>query len=207
MFQIHGALRAGNGDERAERYRRRVAAFCADGGRVRLERMLERTFGPGGTEALVALMAGDMKAFAARMTRAKVAFFAGFAVRHPLVAARALSEGIVDHARLYRTRQCGFVLDVYAAGEGRWHDFLGTLDALKAANILYAWTDADSGSRRISRRERRVMERGGLAVKRSSKAGAAIDLDALPALDVSASVMEALIGRHRALFLRKGGAA
>jgi hypothetical protein len=207
MLQIHRVAKAGNRGRRVERYRRRVADFCRRGGRGAMERLLRRTFGPAGSEALAALCAGDVEAFSARMAKARRAFFAGHLARHPIGSARALAAGLVDHARLNRTRQCGFVLETHAAQPERLRVLADVLAELKAANVLYAWTDAGSERPNISRDERRVMERGGIVVKRSNKARARIDLDAAGSADVRASVMDTLVARHRVLFSREGGEA
>jgi hypothetical protein len=170
--------------------------------------LLRRTFGGLGPRALEALTAGDMPGFAASMRRAKWRVVARFWARHPVRAARGALAGSLDRVRLFRTRPCGFRVRAHLPTRAHRRRLQDALRCLGEANVLYRWTDADSDRKRTTRLERAVMERGGIAIKRSAPADAQLDLERLRTpQQIARAVTHLLIRRHPGLFLRKGQAA
>jgi hypothetical protein len=206
MLQIHSLAGQRDSARKVERYRQRVIDFCS-AGNSGFQRLLQRTFFVFGKRALEALKAGDRKGFAASMRLGKVCFCVRFLVRHPVLATRSLLARLVDHARLFRTRQCGFVLRAHASSDAHWRRLQEALEHLRAANVLRRWTDRNGQSGRIGREERQVMERGGVVIKRCRRQGAHIEVDGLQTQqDIALAITRFLVRRHDLLFFREAKA-
>jgi len=202
ILQIHSLLERSDAADKVERYRSAVLAFMRKHGAA-LRAELRARFGVFGEKSLEALEAGLMSVFATCVTRAKMYYFIRFLGRHPLAGLSALLARAGDYVRLFYMCQCGFVLRVARGDDSAYRKFTDALDILVSSRILPQWSDAEADKRRITWRERKIMERGGIVVKwtRPEETDISISFDDTPTT-LSTRLISLLVARHPALFQR-----
>jgi hypothetical protein len=150
------------------------------------------------TEAMRDLEAGDLLSYKRRVDSQKRAWWAAKMLAHPLRGSRMLLNRLVDYARLFYFRPCGFTILVSASAEQR-----ALLDAalkqLADANLVPLYTLG--GSRR---QQRQSMERGGIAVTWDSEQRAALILNSdAREEDIMWKIVSMLIERHPRILDRR----
>ncbi|KKK82884.1 hypothetical protein LCGC14_2798940, partial [marine sediment metagenome] len=206
MLQINSLIGRSDSVEKVRRYRRRIIDSCSTDG-AGFEQLLQKTFGMSGLRALDALKAEDMSKFARRMRMAKLSFSLRYWARRPIDAAHRLFSRGIYRWRILWLSQCGFVLKVHAPAEDDRCRLREALDLLREANMLYSWTDRNSERGRITWAERKVMDRGGIAIKYRRPGDVQLDVDRIrDEQELAMSIMELLIRRHKVLFYREDAA-
>lgn len=202
MLQIQRLMQKNGSNEKIERYRARVLSYCQDN-EQELITALRDEFASSGEGVLCALRSNDMRGFTKKMRLAKVYFFLHYLLIHPVEVVRNIFVRAGDYLRLYMIRQCGFVLKVHSANETERKRLIQGLDLLVEAQILYMWIDRDADKARVTWKEHKIMERGGLVIKWAGEDRSEVILDKYPSTEeVADRIMHILIDRHTVKFRR-----
>ena len=199
LHQVYAHLKTNPAEPKIQRYRRSLAV-ARESRQQALDEFLQRYFYDFGPAALGCLVRDDLDVFAWNMGRARARFVIEFFLRHPIHAIWSIANRVREHRLRFRTRQCGRLSRAWAPEERHKRLLRQVMNWLARANVVDDWTER-AGSKDLSRKERAIMEQGGLVVEWSDRAGAHIDVPANDDFDsLSASIIRLLAARHQTLY-------
>jgi hypothetical protein len=206
LLKILGLMGPDRTARKVNRYRERMIGCCLNRGE-QFRTLIRDAFSPYGVHSLDALRRGDLALFSKKMRAAKIDFLLRYLLHHPLLALRDLAARFRENRLRFRTRQCGFILTAHAASPAEGAMLGSVMDDLVKSNFIDEWTRQSAGNAGITRKERAVMEQGGLVVKWVEQIAARIDVSELKNREaVTGQIIRCLISRHRALFCRRTAA-
>ncbi|MGA3026472.1 MAG: hypothetical protein ABSF98_17035 [Bryobacteraceae bacterium] len=198
LLQVEALFRSKRNGAKRERYRRRLLEYATAHG-PELRASVAACLSPLALRALEALRNGDGVPFRRWMALARVHFLLGAIVRRPAETVRYILARRRDERMRFETRPCGAVLRVRASGTRAGVLLRAALSELVCVNAIDEWRERSAGGG-FSRRERDVLEQGGLLIEFSTAGeyDVAIDENA-DAATVITALQSFLIRRHRIL--------
>lgn len=201
LVQIHGLGQSERTASKRERYRRKIDAFRETHDREYLE-TLGRYFGRFGAEAAAALRAGDAAAFNRAVGMGKRHFCLHYALRHPASALLQVAERRRESRLRFNTDPCGCALAIHAGSSKARARFGAAMDVLIELNVIDEWVQKTSSSS-LNEGEQDVLEQGGVLVRWTDRASAALAIEAGDdPRGIAIQVLKACAGRHPALYVK-----
>lgn len=199
LLQVEALLGSKRNAAKRERYRGRLLAYATAHG-PGLRASVSRYLSPLALQALEALRINQLTAFRVWMRLARVHFLLRALTRRPAETVRYILARRRDERMRFDTQPCGAVLRVRADGPRPGELLRATLNGLVRANAIDEWRERSAGDGGFSRRERAVLEQGGLLIEFPAAGDTDIVIDeASDAATVTATLLSFLIRRHRIL--------
>jgi len=164
LVQLHGLRESKRAADKIGRYRGKVLnTFTTQPDNFSAS--VRRHLGSFGLTAVRKLEENDMAGFSKAMNRVKTWFAIRFALRHPGQTLRFVYQRILDNRSRYKTRQCGTSLKVHAETPEPRERFMALMNSLTKLNAFDGWLVRSDPVDAFTRRERHVMEQGGLVIQ------------------------------------------
>jgi hypothetical protein len=199
LAQLHGLQSSPRAVEKANRYRPKVLAVCASHG-AEFFASIERYFGKAGLDAVKALESGHTGRFTRAMHKAKATYALRFAVRHPARTLRFVLQRVGDNRARFHSKQCGAVIKAHAASAEAREAFIEVMNAFAKLNAFDRWVERPVPARLYTRRERNVMEQGGLVIEWNNRSRASLVIERGECAEsIKSKIIACAVGRHTVL--------
>jgi hypothetical protein len=199
LLQVEALLLSKRNRAKCNRYRTRLLDYAAAHGRE-LQKSVAGSLSPLALRALEALRRGDGGAFRGWMRLARVHFLLRALIYRPVETVRCILARRRDERMRFETRPCGAVLRVHTSGTRARALLRTALNALARANAIDEWRERGLRVGGSARRERAVLEQGGLLVEFPVAGECDVTIDEnTDAATLTAALLSFLIRRHRIL--------
>lgn len=199
MLQISKLMSYEGTTEKIQRYRTCVLLSLANH-ECDLVTYSAKLFSSDTSQALDYLKSGKMQAFRISMNRIKQRFFLKSMIAKPYTTIMFLRERFNEYWRLFYSAPCGFILRVYVPSEEKYRHINQSLDFLVKKKVLSCWSDNNCKTKKFGVQHRRIMERGGIVVKRVGSADKAmLNLENCGKDQTLSAILDLIVKRHTLL--------
>lgn len=205
ILQINSLIGRDNTQEKIERYSRKVLSHWESNAGT-LINTLKLVFGKHTDTIINSIERRDYSLLKQSVTRAKQSYILNGLIHKPGTTIYGAYRRAIGVLRQYIIRPCGFILMIRNPDDALKLRICQSMADLKQDGVLYCWTDRNAGSKWISRKERRMMERGGIVLKwGAGKSSREVDFASnIPTEKIRELIFQKLIRRHEIIYQKEG---